>query len=58
MVIVCSWCRQEGLSGTLGEKPPLEILVETHGICLAHRLAAMEDIVYARRLDSSSHPSY
>ncbi len=58
MVIVCSWCRQEGVSGTLGEKPPLDSTVETHSICLAHRLAAMEEYMYSSRLNPSPGPSF
>jgi hypothetical protein len=38
MTVVCSWCRQEGLSGVVGEKAPFEDRRETHGICPAHRV--------------------
>lgn len=38
MTVVCSWCRQEGLAGEVGEKAPFEDRRETHGICPAHRL--------------------
>ena len=39
MRIVCSWCRREGRNGLVGEKAPLEDRRETHGICIAHRVA-------------------
>jgi hypothetical protein len=42
MIIVCSWCREEGAGGTLGEKPPLENALETHGICSLHSSAVMD----------------
>jgi len=38
MRIVCSWCRGEGQNAIVGEKPPLEDLRETHGICVRHRM--------------------
>ena len=37
MKIVCSWCRKEGKSDSIGEKAPFEDGRETHGICLSHR---------------------
>lgn len=37
MKIVCSWCRQEGKTELVGEKPPLDDARETHGICVPHR---------------------
>lgn len=37
MKIVCSWCRQEGTTALVGEKPPLDDARETHGICVTHR---------------------
>ena len=39
MRIVCSWCRNEGQIGLVGEKAPLEDRRETHGICVTHRIA-------------------
>lgn len=39
MRIICSWCRVEGQIGLAGEKVPLEDRRETHGICIAHRIA-------------------
>lgn len=38
MTVVCSWCRQEGQAGVVGEKAPFEDRRETHGICLVHRI--------------------
>lgn len=38
MTIVCSWCRQDGQAGIVGEKAPFEDRRETHGICKAHRI--------------------
>ena len=37
MKIVCSWCRQEGVTSLVGEKAPLDDARETHGICVFHR---------------------
>ena len=36
MIIVCSWCREEGKAEIVGEKAPLDDDRETHGICVAH----------------------
>lgn len=36
MIIVCSWCRQEGKNEFLGEKVPFDDWRETHGICVSH----------------------
>lgn len=36
MHIICSWCRQEGGTGLVGEKDPVEDRRETHGICRVH----------------------
>lgn len=36
MIIVCSWCRQEGKHEFLGEKVPFDDRRETHGICVVH----------------------
>ena len=36
MRVVCAWCRGEGLPGVLGNRPPLDDPVETHGICRRH----------------------
>ena len=37
MKIICSWCRHEGKTALMGEKPPIEDERETHGICAGHR---------------------
>jgi len=37
MKIFCSWCRREGKTGLVGEKPPFDDARETHGICGIHR---------------------
>lgn len=37
MIIVCSWCRKEGIAEIVGEKAPLDDARETHGICVNHR---------------------
>jgi hypothetical protein len=37
MKIICSWCRQEGKTALMGEKPPMADVRETHGICAVHR---------------------
>ena len=50
MKIVCSWCRQEGLGGLLGDREPLDDPTETHGICTRHA-AEVRD-----RLPSTSFP--
>jgi hypothetical protein len=50
MKLICSWCRAEGRSGLLGEKPPLDDPTETHGICRHHRNELLES------LPSSSFP--
>lgn len=36
MIIVCSWCREEGKNEFLGEKVPFDDQRETHGICAIH----------------------
>src|SRR5437899_13111620 len=33
----CAWCQEEGKPGFLGERPPLDELSDTHGICDHHR---------------------
>ncbi|HEY7532536.1 MAG TPA: hypothetical protein VH681_07085 [Nitrospiraceae bacterium] len=55
MVIICSWCRQEGKSEVVGEKVPLDDPRETHGICVSHRQLVQkrwQDIV---RVAGSTH---
>ncbi|MGB4069259.1 MAG: hypothetical protein WBK08_14625 [Nitrospira sp.] len=36
MQVICSWCREEGRVGFIGEKAPLGDCRETHSICLEH----------------------
>jgi hypothetical protein len=36
MHIICSWCREEGQIGLVGQKDPIEDRRETHGICPYH----------------------
>ena len=36
MHIICSWCRQEGQIGLVGQKDPIDDRRETHGICPYH----------------------
>ena len=39
MTVICSWCREEGRTGFVGEKVPFDDRRETHGICLEHQIA-------------------
>lgn len=58
MTVVCSWCRQEGLGGVVGEKAPFEDRRETHGICPSHRIQVRAGWTEARfGHDSSSQGS-
>jgi hypothetical protein len=36
MKVICAWCRKEGKSDFLREKPPLSNVSETHSICGGH----------------------
>ena len=36
MKVICAWCRKEGKSDFLREKPPLSNASETHSICRGH----------------------
>jgi hypothetical protein len=36
MKVICAWCRKEGKSAFLREKPPLSNASETHSICRGH----------------------
>lgn len=40
----CAWCRQEGRSGDLGEREPLDDLRETHGVCDRHQQQLLEGL--------------
>ena len=42
MRVICAWCQQEGKSGLLRVREPLEDQAETHGICERHQQAIFE----------------
>ena len=42
MKVVCAWCQQEGRSGLLRVREPLDDQTETHGICDRHQQAVFE----------------
>jgi hypothetical protein len=47
----CSWCRREGREGYLGEREPLSVPGETHGICLRHREQVLATLPLGSRPD-------
>jgi hypothetical protein len=49
--VICAWCQQEGRSGLLRVREPLDDPAETHGICERHQQQVFE------ALPSSSFPS-
>jgi hypothetical protein len=51
MRVICAWCQQEGRSGLLRVREPVEDKSETHGICERHQQAVFE------ALPSASFPS-
>ena len=51
MRVVCAWCQQEGRSGLLRVREPLDDPTDTHGICDRHQQALFEGF------PSSSFPS-
>jgi hypothetical protein len=51
MRVICAWCQQEGRSGLLRVREPLDDPTETHGICDRHQQAVLETF------PSSSFPS-
>ena len=51
MRVICAWCQQEGRSGLLRVREPLDDPTETHGICDRHQQAVFE------AFPSSSFPS-
>ena len=51
MRVICAWCQQEGRSGLLRVREPLDDQTETHGICERHQQAVFEGF------PSSSFPS-
>jgi hypothetical protein len=42
MRVICAWCQQEGRSGFLRVREPLDDDSETHGICERHQQAIFE----------------
>lgn len=57
MIIVCSWCREEGKNEFLGEKRPLDDQRETHGICVIHHQQVRTRWEEVVRMTGSSGPS-
>jgi hypothetical protein len=51
MRVICAWCQQEGRSGLLRVREPLDDPTETHGICERHQQQVFEGF------PSSSFPS-
>jgi hypothetical protein len=51
MRVICAWCQQEGRSGLLRVREPLDDQTETHGICERHQQTVFEGF------PSSSFPS-
>jgi hypothetical protein len=51
MRVICAWCQQEGRSGLLRVREPLDDTSETHGICERHQQEVFEG------LPSTSFPS-
>jgi hypothetical protein len=51
MRVICAWCQQEGRSGLLRVREPLDDTTETHGICERHQQEVFE------ALPSSSFPT-
>jgi hypothetical protein len=44
MKAVCAWCQQEGRSGVLGDREPLDDPSETHGVCARHSEKLVEQL--------------
>lgn len=42
MRVICAWCQQEGRSGLLRVREPLDDPSETHGICERHQRTVFE----------------
>ena len=51
MRVICAWCQQEGRSGLLRVREPLDDPTDTHGICERHQQQVFEG------LPSTSFPS-
>jgi len=42
MRVICAWCQQEGRSGLLRVREPLDDTTDTHGICDRHQQEVFE----------------
>lgn len=42
MRVICAWCQQEGRSGLLRVREPLDDATDTHGICERHQQEVFE----------------
>jgi hypothetical protein len=42
MRVICAWCQQQGRSGLLRVREPLDDTTETHGICERHQQEVFE----------------
>jgi hypothetical protein len=42
MRVICAWCQQEGRSGLLRVREPVDDTTETHGICDRHQQEVFE----------------
>lgn len=51
MKAFCAWCRREGREGYLGEREPLSVPDETHGICPRHREEVLSTLPFGSRPD-------
>ena len=57
MHIICSWCRQEGQIGLVGQKHPIEDRRETHGICPYHFEATQKEWRSVNQTDQPVDPT-
>ena len=44
MKVICAWCKQEGRSGMLGQREPIDDTTETHGVCAVHSERLLEQL--------------
>jgi len=44
MKVVCAWCKQEGRTGVLGQREPIDDPTETHGVCAVHAERLIEQL--------------
>ena len=44
MKVVCAWCQQEGRTGVLGQREPIDDPTETHGVCSVHSERLLEQL--------------